>query len=157
MDGHDVPELLCVLQGIVADETQSCQAVVIARTVKGKGVSFMANELGWQLTCAAARRAALGARSQDPARMEVELRRIHRESGANFVYVTHDQREVLALSDRVVVFNEGRVDQVGTPDEVYHQPASPFAVRFVGDANVLPVTSRASMASRRRSHSPGRP
>jgi ABC-type Fe3+/spermidine/putrescine transport system ATPase subunit len=71
--------------------------------------------------------------------MEVELRRIHRESGATFVYVTHDQREALALSDRVVVFNHGRVDQVGTPDEIYHQPSSPFAARFVGDANVLPV------------------
>jgi len=71
--------------------------------------------------------------------MEVELRRIHRESGATFVYVTHDQREALALSDRVVVFNEGRVDQVGAPDEIYHSPASPFAARFVGDANVLPV------------------
>ncbi|MDX6628686.1 MAG: spermidine/putrescine transport system ATP-binding protein, partial [Gaiellales bacterium] len=47
--------------------------------------------------------------------MEVELRRIHRESGATFVYVTHDQREALALSDRVVVFNHGRVDQAGTP------------------------------------------
>jgi ABC-type Fe3+/spermidine/putrescine transport system ATPase subunit len=71
--------------------------------------------------------------------MEVELRRIHRESGATFVYVTHDQREALALSDRVVVFNDGRVDQVGTPDQIYHQPSSPFAARFVGDANVLPV------------------
>jgi ABC-type Fe3+/spermidine/putrescine transport system ATPase subunit len=72
--------------------------------------------------------------------MEVELRRIHRESGATFVYVTHDQREALALSDRVVVFNEGHVDQVGTPDEIYHHPSSPFAARFVGDANVLPVS-----------------
>jgi ABC-type Fe3+/spermidine/putrescine transport system ATPase subunit len=71
--------------------------------------------------------------------MEVELRRIHRESGATFVYVTHDQREALALSDRVVVFNDGRVDQVGTPDQIYHQPSSAFAARFVGDANVLPV------------------
>ena len=71
--------------------------------------------------------------------MEVELRRLHREIGATFVYVTHDQREALALSDRVVVFNEGRVDQVGTPDEIYHRPASAFAARFVGDANVLPV------------------
>jgi ABC-type Fe3+/spermidine/putrescine transport system ATPase subunit len=71
--------------------------------------------------------------------MEVELRRIHRESGATFVYVTHDQREALALSDRIVVFNEGRVDQVGTPDEIYHRPASAFAARFVGDANVLRV------------------
>jgi len=71
--------------------------------------------------------------------MEVELRRIHRESRATFVYVTHDQREALALSDRVVVFCDGRVDQVGTPDEIYHRPSSPFAARFVGDANVLPV------------------
>jgi ABC-type Fe3+/spermidine/putrescine transport system ATPase subunit len=74
--------------------------------------------------------------------MEVELRRIHRESGATFVYVTHDQREALALSDRVVVFNHGRVDQVGTPDEIYHRPSSAFSARFVGDANVLPVQVR---------------
>jgi ABC-type Fe3+/spermidine/putrescine transport system ATPase subunit len=73
--------------------------------------------------------------------MEVELRRIHRESGATFVYVTHDQREALALSDRVVVFDEGHVDLVGSPDEIYHQPASPFAASFVGDANVLPCMS----------------
>jgi ABC-type Fe3+/spermidine/putrescine transport system ATPase subunit len=71
--------------------------------------------------------------------MEVELRRVHRETGATFVYVTHDQREALALSDRIVVFNHGVVEQVGTPDEIYRRPASPFAARFVGDANVLPV------------------
>jgi spermidine/putrescine ABC transporter ATP-binding subunit len=71
--------------------------------------------------------------------MEVELRRVHRETGATFVYVTHDQREALALSDRIVVFNHGRMEQVGTPDEIYRRPASPFAARFVGDANVLPV------------------
>jgi ABC-type Fe3+/spermidine/putrescine transport system ATPase subunit len=71
--------------------------------------------------------------------MEAELRRVHRETGATFVYVTHDQREALALSDRIVVFNEGRVEQVGTADEIYRTPASPFAARFVGDANVIPV------------------
>lgn len=71
--------------------------------------------------------------------MEAELRRVHRETGATFVYVTHDQREALSLSDRVVVFNQGRVEQVGTPDGIYRQPASPFAARFLGDANVLPV------------------
>jgi ABC-type Fe3+/spermidine/putrescine transport system ATPase subunit len=71
--------------------------------------------------------------------MEVELRRLHREIGATFIYVTHDQREALALSDRVVVFNEGRVEQVGEPGEVYRRPASPFVARFVGDANVIPV------------------
>jgi ABC-type Fe3+/spermidine/putrescine transport system ATPase subunit len=71
--------------------------------------------------------------------MEEELRRVHRETGATFVYVTHDQREALALSDRIVVFDEGRIEQLGTPDEIYRQPSSPFAARFVGDANVLPV------------------
>jgi ABC-type Fe3+/spermidine/putrescine transport system ATPase subunit len=71
--------------------------------------------------------------------MEAELRRVHRETGATFVYVTHDQREALALSDRIVVFDQGRVEQVGTPDDIYRRPASPFAARFVGDANVIPV------------------
>jgi ABC-type Fe3+/spermidine/putrescine transport system ATPase subunit len=71
--------------------------------------------------------------------MEVELRRVHRETGATFVYVTHDQREALALSDRIVVFDRGRIEQVGAPGEVYRAPASAFAARFVGDANVLPV------------------
>ena len=71
--------------------------------------------------------------------MEAELRRVHRETGATFVYVTHDQREALALSDRIVVFDQGHVEQVGTPSEIYRAPASPFAARFVGDANVLPV------------------
>jgi ABC-type Fe3+/spermidine/putrescine transport system ATPase subunit len=72
--------------------------------------------------------------------MEIELRRLHRETGATFVYVTHDQREALALSDRIVVFNAGGVEQVGEPNEVYRRPATPFVARFVGDANVVPVT-----------------
>ena len=71
--------------------------------------------------------------------MEAELRRVHRETGATFVYVTHDQREALALSDRVAVFDSGRIEQVGTPAQIYSAPASPFAARFVGNANVLPV------------------
>jgi ABC-type Fe3+/spermidine/putrescine transport system ATPase subunit len=71
--------------------------------------------------------------------MEAELRRVHRATGATFVYVTHDQREAMALSDRIVVMNAGRVEQVGVPAEVYSRPASTFAAMFVGDANVLPV------------------
>jgi ABC-type Fe3+/spermidine/putrescine transport system ATPase subunit len=71
--------------------------------------------------------------------MEVELRRVHRETGATFVYVTHDQREALALSDRIVVFDQGRVEQVGAPGDIYRRPATPFAARFVGDANVVAV------------------
>jgi len=71
--------------------------------------------------------------------IEVELRRIHRETGTTFVYVTHDQREALALSDRIVVFDRGCIEQVGPPGEIYSQPATPFAAQFVGDANVLPL------------------
>jgi ABC-type Fe3+/spermidine/putrescine transport system ATPase subunit len=71
--------------------------------------------------------------------MEAELRRVHRETGATFVYVTHDQREALALSDRIVVLEDGKIEQVGVPNEIYRRPASPFAARFVGDANVIPV------------------
>ena len=71
--------------------------------------------------------------------MEVELRRVHRETGATFVYVTHDQREAMALSDRIAVMNAGHVEQVGAPTDVYRRPASVFAAQFVGDANVLPV------------------
>ena len=79
--------------------------------------------------------------------MEVELRRVHRETGATFVYVTHDQREALALSDRIAVFDDGRIEQLGSPEDIYHAPASPFTARFVGDANVLPVEVVSSDAS----------
>ena len=73
--------------------------------------------------------------------MEVELRRVHRETGATFVYVTHDQREALALSDRIAVFDAGRLVQVGSPDDIYRRPATPFAARFVGDANVIAASA----------------
>lgn len=71
--------------------------------------------------------------------MEEELRRLHREVGSIFVYVTHDQREALALSNRIVVLNKGQIEQLGTPDEIYRTPGSPFTARFVGDANLVPV------------------
>ena len=70
--------------------------------------------------------------------MEAELRRLHRETATTFVYVTHDQHEALALSDRIAVFDRGEIAQLGTPAEIYHQPASALTARFVGDANVLP-------------------
>lgn len=72
--------------------------------------------------------------------MEAELRRVHRTTGATFVYVTHDQREALALSDRLAVIRAGRIEQIGTPDEIYRTPASAFAARFVGDSNLIPAT-----------------
>lgn len=70
-------------------------------------------------------------------RMELEMRRIHRERGDTFVYVTHNQDQALKLADRIVVMNDGVIEQTGTPTEVYDQPANAFVARFVGDSNVL--------------------
>lgn len=80
--------------------------------------------------------------------LEVELRRVHRETGSTFLYVTHDQREALALADRVVVFDHGRIAQVGTSEEIYQSPRSPYVAKFVGDANVLAAEVRASRLGR---------
>ena len=69
--------------------------------------------------------------------MQVELKRIQQEVGMTFVYVTHDQDEALSMSDRLAVFNRGRIEQVGTPAEVYEHPAGEFVAGFVGASNVL--------------------
>ena len=69
--------------------------------------------------------------------LQVELKRIQQELGITFVYVTHDQEEALTMSDRLAVFNHGRIEQVGAPAEVYEQPASEFIAGFVGVSNVL--------------------
>ena len=71
--------------------------------------------------------------------MRFEIRRIQRELGTTAVYVTHDQSEAMAMSDRVVVLNQGRVEQIGTPAEIYRRPASRFVAGFVGRANFLPA------------------
>ena len=70
--------------------------------------------------------------------MQVELKAIQREVGITFVFVTHDQEEALTLSDRVAVFSKGRIEQVGTPREVYERPVSAFVAGFVGTSNLLP-------------------
>jgi len=70
-------------------------------------------------------------------RMEVELKAIQMRLGITFVYVTHDQEEALSMSDRLAVFRSGRVDQVGTPAEVYERPATPFVADFVGISNLV--------------------
>jgi putative spermidine/putrescine transport system ATP-binding protein len=70
-------------------------------------------------------------------RMQVELKAIQQLVGITFVYVTHDQEEALAMSDRLAVFRDGRVEQVGTPAEVYERPATPFVADFVGVSNVV--------------------
>ena len=71
--------------------------------------------------------------------MQIELRHIHRNVGTTVVYVTHDQEEALSLSDRIVVMHEGRVVQIGTPREIYEQPATRFVAEFIGEASFVPV------------------
>ncbi len=72
--------------------------------------------------------------------MQVELKRMHREFGMTFIYVTHDQEEAMALSDRVAVLQNGRLLQFGTPSEIYEAPQSRAVAEFVGSANVLEGT-----------------
>ncbi|MFI0463405.1 ABC transporter ATP-binding protein [Saccharopolyspora sp. 5N102] len=67
----------------------------------------------------------------------VEIRRAQREAGITSVYVTHDQAEAMAMSDRIAVLESGKLHQVGTPREVYHQPATAFVAKFIGGSNVL--------------------
>ncbi len=69
--------------------------------------------------------------------MQVELKSIQREVGITFIYVTHDQEEALTMSDRLAVFHEGRIAQIGTPADVYENPVSAFVAGFVGVSNVL--------------------
>ncbi|MEV6112961.1 ABC transporter ATP-binding protein [Streptomyces sp. NPDC052109] len=69
--------------------------------------------------------------------MQVELKAIQREVGITFVFVTHDQDEALTMSDRIAVFDQGRIAQVGTPAEIYERPATPFVASFVGTSNLL--------------------
>jgi putative spermidine/putrescine transport system ATP-binding protein len=74
--------------------------------------------------------------------MQIELKRIQREVGITFVYVTHDQEEALTMSDRVAVFNNGNIEQVGSPVEIYDRPATEFVAGFVGVSNLLEHNGR---------------
>jgi spermidine/putrescine transport system ATP-binding protein len=71
--------------------------------------------------------------------MQLELKRIQHELGTTFVYVTHDQDEALAMSDRIAVMNRGRVEQLGTPRQVYEQPSTEFVADFIGSLNALDI------------------
>jgi putative spermidine/putrescine transport system ATP-binding protein len=70
--------------------------------------------------------------------MQEELKNLHRQLGITFIFVTHDQNEALSMADRVALFKDGRVVQVGTPQEIYRRPNSRFVADFVGSSNVLP-------------------
>jgi spermidine/putrescine transport system ATP-binding protein len=72
--------------------------------------------------------------------LQVELKRIQRDVGITFVYVTHDQEEALTMSDRIAVMNRGRVEQVASPEEVYNRPATTFVAGFIGVSNLMPAT-----------------
>ena len=71
--------------------------------------------------------------------MQDEMRRIHRETGTTFVFVTHDQSEALALSSRIAIFSAGTLQQVATPRDIYERPVNRFVAEFLGDINILPL------------------
>ena len=77
--------------------------------------------------------------------LRTEIRRIQRELGMTTIFVTHDQEEALTLSDRICVMNEGRIEQVGTPEEVYARPLTTFVARFIGNYNVLSAAQISAM------------
>jgi spermidine/putrescine transport system ATP-binding protein len=69
--------------------------------------------------------------------MQIELSRLHRELGVTFVMVTHDQEEALSLSDRIAIMHEGKIEQLGTPSQIYERPQTPFVAAFIGDTNLF--------------------
>ena len=82
--------------------------------------------------------------------LQIEIRRIHRETGVTILYVTHDQEEALRLSDRIAVFNRGRIEQVGSGRDLYHNPATRFVAGFIGDSNFLDTAEAAVSGERGR-------
>ena len=81
--------------------------------------------------------------------MQLEIKRIHAQIGMTAVYVTHDQSEALTMSDRIAVFNRGRIEQIASPTEIYERPATPFVARFVGENNSLYGRVEAGESGRR--------
>jgi ABC-type Fe3+/spermidine/putrescine transport system ATPase subunit len=71
--------------------------------------------------------------------VQLELRRLHAQSRRTTIYVTHDQEEALVMSDRIAVMNQGRLEQIGTPSELYRAPKNVFVATFLGESNLLPV------------------
>ena len=69
--------------------------------------------------------------------MQVELKKIQREVGITFIYVTHDQEEALTMSDTIVVMNGGKIQQIGTPTDIYNEPKNAFVANFIGESNII--------------------
>lgn len=69
--------------------------------------------------------------------MQMELKKIQKEVGITFIYVTHDQEEALTMSDKIVVLNEGDIQQIGTPTDIYNEPENEFVAKFIGESNIL--------------------
>lgn len=85
--------------------------------------------------------------------MQVELKELQRSLGITFIFVTHDQEEALTLSDRIAVFNQGRIEQLGTPREIYEHPQSPFVAAFVGTSNIFDAGESTALLGRSGSQS----
>jgi spermidine/putrescine transport system ATP-binding protein len=87
--------------------------------------------------------------------MQFELKRIQRDVGITFVFVTHDQEEALSMSDRIAVMRKGYVDQVGTPEQIYDEPETEFVASFIGDANMIDVKVESASGGRATVTLPG--
>ena len=87
--------------------------------------------------------------------MQIELKRIQRDVGITFVFVTHDQEEALTMSDRIAVMSKGRLEQVGTPEQIYDEPTTAFVARFIGNANLIPVVVERATDGRATLRLPG--
>ncbi|MFM9843503.1 MAG: ABC transporter ATP-binding protein [Dongiaceae bacterium] len=85
--------------------------------------------------------------------MQVELKSIQRQIGITFIYVTHDQGEALSMSDRVAVFNQGKIEQIGAPADIYEHPSSAFVAGFVGISNLLDEKAAAAITGTRQTFS----
>jgi len=79
-------------------------------------------------------------------RLQIELSQIHRDVGTTFVYVTHDQEEAMSMADRIAVMNDGRIEQLGSPEEVYRRPTTRFVADFIGDSNFFAATVDGAVA-----------
>ena len=113
------------------------------------GLTGMEKRLPAQLSGGQRQRVALARALDEPlsnldTELRVEMRReikeLHQKTKVTVVYVTHDQSEALALADRIVVMNQGQIEQVGTPQEIYSHPATPFVAKFVGRSNLIAGT-----------------